>query len=148
MNSFLGLIGMVLFLLAAVPVIAQRAVISVIRDRKVFSAQIAERVILELREQGLILDSFQIYGITDGVGYIQPLGAPEIEAKRQAAEIRQTSAERAVAKERIRNKEQNLVEQQALDTNHANAQDEVGRARAEAEQAEALAGKKSRQEML
>ncbi|ATG50121.1 flotillin family protein [Brachybacterium vulturis] len=129
-------------------VIAQQTVISLMRDRKVFSEQIAETVIPELREQGLILDSFQIRGITDAVGYIQSLGAPEIEAKRQAAEISQTNAERAVAKESIRNQEQNLVEQQALDTNTANAQAEVGRARAKAEQAEALAGEKSRQEVL
>src|SRR5699024_7032523 len=129
-------------------VIAQQTVISLMRDRKVFSEQIAETVIPELREQGLILDSFQIRGITDGVGYIQSLGAPEIEAKRQAAEISQTNAERAVAKERIRNEEQNLVEKQALDPNRANAQAEVGRARERAEQAEALAGEKSRQEVL
>src|SRR5699024_2333981 len=123
-------------------------VISLMRDRKVFSEQIAETVIPELREQGLILDSFQIRGITDAVGYIQSLGAPEIEAKRQAAEISETNAERAVAKERIRNEEQNLVEKQALDTNRANAQAEVGRAQAQAEQAEALAGEKARQEVL
>ena len=129
-------------------VIAQQTVISLMRDRKVFSEQIAETVIPELREQGLILDSFQIRGITDAVGYIQSLGAPEIEAKRQAAEISQTNAERAVAKERIRNEEQNLVENQALDTNRANAQAEVGRAQAQAEQAEALAGEKARQEVL
>ncbi|GAA1486573.1 flotillin family protein [Brachybacterium fresconis] len=129
-------------------VIAQQSVISLMRDRKVFSEQIAETVIPELREQGLILDSFQIRGIADDVGYIQSLGAPEIEAKRQAAEISQTNAERAVAKERIRNEEQNLVENQALDTNRANAQAEVGRAQAQAEQAEALAGEKSRQEVL
>ncbi|MDN5901349.1 MAG: flotillin family protein [Brachybacterium sp.] len=129
-------------------VVAQQTVISLMRDRKVFSEQIAETVIPELREQGLILDSFQIRGITDDVGYIQSLGSPEIEAKRQAAEISQTNAERAVAKEQIRNDEQNLVENQALDTNRANAQAEVGRARAKAEQAEALAGEKSRQEVL
>lgn len=129
-------------------VIAQQTVISLMRDRKVFSEQIAETVIPELREQGLILDSFQIRGIADDVGYIQSLGAPEIEAKRQAAEISQTNAERAVGKESIRNQEQNLIEQQALDTNKANAQAEVGRARAQAEQAEALAGEKSRQEVL
>ena len=82
------------------------------------------------------------------MGYIQSLGAPEIEGKRQAAEISQTNAERAVSKERIRNEEQNLIEQQALDTNRANAQAEVGRAQAQAEQAEALAGEKSRQEVL
>lgn len=129
-------------------VIAQQSVISLMRDRKVFSEQIAETVIPELREQGLILDSFQIRGIADDVGYIQSLGAPEIEAKRQAAEISQTNAERAVAKETIRNQEQNLVERQALDTNSANAQAEVGRAQAKAEQAEALAGEMSRQEVL
>ena len=129
-------------------VIAQQSVTSLMRDRKRFSEQIAETVIPELEEQGLILDSFQIRGITDDVGYIQSLGAPEIEGKRQAAEISQTNAERAVSKERIRNEKQNLIEQQALDTNRANAQAEVGRAQAQAEQAEALAGEKSRQEVL
>lgn len=129
-------------------VIAQQSVISLMRDRKAFSDQIAESVTPELDEQGLILDSFQIRGITDGVGYIQSLGAPEIEAKRQAAEISQTNAERAIAKERITNQEANLVEQTQLDRNSANASAEVGRARAEAEQAENLSREKARQEVL
>lgn len=129
-------------------VIAQQTVISLMRDRKEFSEEIANSVTPELEEQGLHLDSFQIRGITDDVGYIKSLGAPEIETKRQAAEISQTNAERAIAKERITNEEANLIEQKALDTNKANAQAEVGRAQAEAEQAEALAGERSRQEVL
>lgn len=129
-------------------VIAQQSVVSLMRERKSFSEDIATSITPELEKQGLILDSFQIRGITDGVGYIQSLGAPEIEAKRQAAEISQTNAERAIAKERITNEEANLVEQTALDTNTANATSEVGRARAEAEQAEALAGEKARQQVL
>jgi len=129
-------------------VIAQQSVISLMRDRKEFSDQIAMSVTPELEKQGLSLDSFQIRGITDDVGYIQSLGAPEIESKRQAAEISQTNAERAIAKERIQNEEKNLVEQTALDTNTANSDSEIGRARAQAEQAEALAGEKARQEVL
>src|SRR5699024_367729 len=129
-------------------VIAQQTVISLMRDRKVFSEQIAETVIPELREQGLILDSFQIRGITDGVGYIQSLGAPAIEAKRQAAEISQTTAERAVGRERSRNEEQHLVAEPAPDTNGADAQAGGGGGRARAEQAGAPAGEKSRQEVL
>ena len=129
-------------------VIAQQSVVSLMRERKAFSEEIASSITPELEQQGLILDSFQIRGITDGVGYIQSLGAPEIEAKRQAAEISQTNAERAIAKERITNEEANLVEQTALDTNTANATSEVGRARAQAEQAEALAGEKARQQVL
>lgn len=129
-------------------VIAQQSVVSLMRERKAFSEEIAHSITPELEKQGLILDSFQIRGITDGVGYIQSLGAPEIQAKRQAAEISQTNAERAIAKERITNEEANLVEQTALDTNTANAASEVGRARAEAEQAEALTGEKARQQVL
>ena len=129
-------------------VIAQQSVVSLMRERKSFSEDIAHSITPELEQQGLILDSFQIRGITDDVGYIQSLGAPEIEAKRQAAEISQTNAERAIAKERIANEEANLVEQTALNTNTANASSTVGRARAEAEQAEALAGEKARQQVL
>ena len=129
-------------------VIAQQSVISLMRDRKEFSEEIARSVTPELEEQGLILDSFQIRGITDAVGYIQSLGAPEIEAKRQAAEISQTNAQRAIAKEQITNQEANLVEQTQLDRNTANSNAQVGRARAEAEQAEALAGEKARQQVL
>src|SRR5699024_9906347 len=113
--------------------ITHQTVISLMRDRKVFSEQIPETAIPQLRALSRILDSFQIRGITDAVGYNHSLGAPENETKRQAAETSQTNAERAVAKERTRNEEQNLVEKQAQDTNRANAQAEVGRAQAQSE---------------
>ncbi len=129
-------------------IIAQQTVVSLMRDRKKFSEEIAGIVTPELEKQGLVLDSFQIRGITDGVGYIASLGAPEIEAKRQAAEIAQTNAERAIAKEQIANEEKNLVEQTALESNRANADAQVGKARAEAEQAEALAKAEAEQRVL
>lgn len=129
-------------------VIAQQSVTELMRDRKKFSDDIANSVTPELEEQGLVLDSFQIRGITDEVGYIKSLGAPEIEAKRQAAEIAKTNAERAIAKERIANDEANLLEQTALSTNEARADSEIGRARAHAEQAEALARAEAEQHVL
>lgn len=129
-------------------VIAQQTVTSLMRDRKQFSDEIANSVTPELEEQGLILDSFQIRGITDAVGYIASLGAPEIEAKRQAAEISASNAERAIAQRKIANDENNLVEQTALDKNRADSQSEVGRAQAEAEQAEAFARAQAEQRVL
>lgn len=129
-------------------VIATLSVVDLMRERKKFSDQIAKDVSSELAAQGLILDSFQIRGITDDVGYISSLGSPEIEAKRQAAEIAETNAERAIAKERISNQEANLVEQTELDTNTADADSKVGRARAEAQQAEALAQAEAEQQVL
>lgn len=129
-------------------VIAQQSVTELMRDRKKFSDDIANSVTPELEEQGLVLDSFQIRGITDEVGYIKSLGAPEIEAKRQAAEIAKTNAERAIAKERIANDEANLLEQTALSTNEARSDSEIGRARAHAEQAEALARAEAEQHVL
>ena len=100
-------------------IVATLSVVELMRERKKFSDQIAADVSQELAEQGLILDSFQIKGITDAMGYIQSLGAPEIQAKRQAAEIAQTNADRA-----------------------------IGRARAEAEQAEQLARAQAEQAVL
>ena len=97
-------------------IVATLSVVELMRERKKFSDQIAADVSQELAEQGLILDSFQIKGITDKVGYIQSLGAPEIQAKRQAAEISQTNADRAINQKNIANQEANLVEQTALDT--------------------------------
>lgn len=129
-------------------VIATLSVVDLMRERKKFSDQIATDVSSELADQGLILDSFQIRGITDDVGYISSLGSPEIEAKRQAAEIAKTNAERAIAKERILNEEANLIEQTKLSTNTADADAQVGRARAEAEQAEALARANAEQQVL
>ena len=117
-------------------IVATLSVVELMRERKKFSDQIAADVSQELAEQGLILDSFQIKGITDAMGYIQSLGAPEIQAKRQAAEIAQTNADRAINQKNIANQEANLIEQTALDTNTANANAGIGRARAEAEQAE------------
>lgn len=129
-------------------IVATLSVVELMRERKKFSDQIAADVSQELAEQGLILDSFQIKGITDKVGYIQSLGAPEIQAKRQAAEIAQTNADRAINQKNIANQEANLIEQTALDTNTANADAGVGRARAEAEQAEQLARAQAEQAVL
>ncbi|WP_194420509.1 SPFH domain-containing protein [Microbacterium abyssi] len=129
-------------------IVATLSVVELMRERKKFSDQIAADVSHELAEQGLILDSFQIKGITDAVGYIQSLGAPEIQSKRQAAEISQTNADRAINQKNIANQESNLVEQTALDTNTANANAGIGRARAEAEQAEHLARAQAEQAVL
>ena len=129
-------------------IVATLSVVELMRERKKFSDQIALEVSQELAEQGLILDSFQIKGITDKVGYIQSLGAPEIQAKRQAALIAQTNADRAINQKNIANNEANLIEQTALDTNTANASAEIGRARATAEQAEQLARAQSEQAVL
>ena len=129
-------------------VVAQQTVTSLMRERKKFSEQIAETVIPELEKQGLNLDSFQIRGITDSVGYINSLGAPEIQAKRQAAEIAETEAARAIAKSRIANQEADLIEQTQLDANKAAADARIGEARAQAMQAERLADEKARQEVL
>lgn len=129
-------------------IVATLSVVELMRERKKFSDQIAADVSHELAEQGLILDSFQIKGITDRVGYIQSLGAPEIQAKRQAAEIAETNADRAINQKVIANNEANLVEQTALDSNTANAAAVVGRARAEAEQAEHLARAQAEQGVL
>ena len=129
-------------------IVATLSVVELMRERKKFSDQIAADVSHELAEQGLILDSFQIKGITDAVGYIQSLGAPEIQAKRQAAEISQTNADRAINQKNIANDEANLIEQTALDTNTANANAGIGRARAEAEQAEHLARAQAEQAVL
>ncbi|WP_159622542.1 flotillin family protein [Ruania rhizosphaerae] len=129
-------------------VVAKLPVIDLMRDRKRFSEQIATDVSIELEEQGLILDSFQIKGITDDVGYIESLGAPEIQSKRQAAEIAKTNAERAVRQQQITNEEANLVEQTEYDKNLASSKSEVGRANAQALQAEALAKAEAEQQVL
>ncbi|WP_417554770.1 SPFH domain-containing protein [Microbacterium sp.] len=129
-------------------IVAKLSVVELMRERKKFSEQISSDISGELAEQGLILDSFQIKGITDKVGYIQSLGAPEIQAKRQAAEISQTNADRAINQKNIANDEANLIEQTALDTNTANANAGIGRARAEAEQAEYLARAQAEQAVL
>ncbi|MFJ2551097.1 SPFH domain-containing protein [Microbacterium sp. NPDC087591] len=129
-------------------IVATLSVVELMRERKKFSDQIAADVSQELAEQGLILDSFQIKGITDKVGYIQSLGAPEIQAKRQSAEISQTNADRAINQKNIANQEANLIEQTALDTNTANSNAGIGRARAEAEQAENLAREQAQQAVL
>lgn len=129
-------------------VVATLSVVELMRDRKKFADQIAADVSKELEDQGLVLDSFQIKGITDNVGYIASLGAPEIQAKRQSAEIAKTNADRGVNQRRIATDEQNLIEQTQLDQNKAQAAADVGRARAEAEQAENLARAKAQQAVL
>ncbi len=82
------------------------------------------------------------------MGYIESLGVPQVQAKRREAEIAQTNANRAIAERSIAAAEENLIEQTKLDQNTANAEAEVGKARAEARQAEALASTRAEQAVL
>jgi len=129
-------------------VVATLSVVELMRERKKFSDQIATDVSTELAEQGLILDSFQIKGIGDKVGYIQSLGTPQIETKRREAELATADANREISKRNITVAEANLIEQTALDKNTADSKAEVGKANAEAEQAEALARARAEQGVL
>jgi len=129
-------------------VVALLNVVDLMKDRKKFSDQIADSVSDELSNQGLHLDSFQITDISDAAGYIKSLGTPEIEEKKQAAAIAATQAARNINKQKISTDEENLIEQTAYEQNRANAAAEVGRARAEAEQAEALAKARAEQSVL
>ena len=129
-------------------VVATLSVVELMRERKKFSDQIATDVSTELSEQGLILDSFQIKGIGDKVGYIQSLGTPQIESKRREAELAAADANREISKRTITVAEANLIEQTALDKNTADSKAEVGKANAEAEQAEALARATAEQGVL
>lgn len=129
-------------------VVATLTVEQLMKDRQKLSDQIAEGIKSDLLAQGLILDSFQIQGITDKNGYIDALGATEVERVRREADVARINAAREVRARQIATDEQNLVEQTAFDKNSAAAAAEVGRARAEAEQAEALARAEREQAVL
>lgn len=129
-------------------VIAKLSVSELMRERQRFSQEILNNISEELEEQGLILDSFQIKGITDDNGYIRSLGVPQIQAKRQEAEISETNAQRAIVKRQTATEEENLVEQTILKENIQKSNATVGRSRAQAEQAEALARATAEQEVL
>lgn len=118
--------------------IAQPDVVDLMQNRQAFAEQIAQNIAPELKEQGLVLDSFQIKGITDSDGYIQSLGAPEIEARRREAEIARAAAEPEIQKKNTAVEEQNLTEFRALEINKAEAERDVKTAQAEAQQAESL----------
>lgn len=118
--------------------IAQPDVVDLMQNRQAFAERIAQNIAPELKEQGLVLDSFQIKGITDSDGYIQSLGAPEIEARRREAEIARAAAEREIRKKNTAVEEQNLTEFRALEINKAEAERDVKTAQAEAQQAESL----------
>jgi flotillin len=129
-------------------VVATLTVEELMRDRQRLSDQIAEGIKQDLSSQGLILDSFQIQGITDLNGYIAALGATEVERVKREAEVARINAVREIRARQIATDEANLIEQTALDKNNAAAKAEVGRANAEAEQAEALARAERQQAVL
>lgn len=120
-------------------VVAQLDVSELMRDRKKFSDEIAADMSKNLEEQGLLLDSFQIKGITDSVGYISSLGVPQIQAKRELAEVAEANSTRAIKKRQIEVNEENLTEETAFSSNQEKANALIGQERARAEQAEALA---------
>lgn len=129
-------------------VVATLTVEQLMKDRQKLSDQIAEGIKHDLLAQGLILDSFQIQGVTDKNGYIDALGATEVERVRREADVARIDAVRAVKARQISTDEATLIEQTAYDKNTAAASAEVGRARAEAEQAEALARAEREQAVL
>jgi flotillin len=129
-------------------VVATLTVEQLMKDRQKLSDQIAEGIKSDLLAQGLILDSFQIQGVTDRNGYIDALGASEVERVKREAEVARINAAREVRARQIATDEANLIEQTAFDKNSAAASAEVGRARAEAEQAEALARAQREQDVL
>ena len=129
-------------------VVATLTVEQLLQDRQKLSDQIAEGIKQDLLAQGLILDSFQIQGVTDRNGYIDALGAGEVERVRRDAEVARINAAREVRARQIATDEANLIEQTAYDKNTADASAQVGRARAEAEQAEALSRAEREQAVL
>ncbi|WP_405374046.1 MULTISPECIES: SPFH domain-containing protein [unclassified Microbacterium] len=129
-------------------VVATLTVEQLMQDRQKLSDQIADGIKSDLLAQGLILDSFQIQGVTDKNGYIDALGATEVERVRREADVARINAAREVKARQIATDEANLIEQTAYDRNTATASAEVGRARAEAEQAEALARAEREQAVL
>lgn len=129
-------------------VVATLTVEQLMNDRQKLSDQIADGIKNDLLSQGLILDSFQIQGVTDKNGYIDALGSAEVERVRREAEVARINAAREVKARQIATDEATLIEQTAFDKNTAAASSEVGRARAEAEQAEALARAEREQAVL
>lgn len=129
-------------------VVATLTVEQLMRDRQELSDQIATLIKSDLEEQGLVLDSFQIQGITDENGYIDALGAEEVSKVKRQAEIARIDANRQIKAREIATSEETLVEQTAFDKNQAAAAADVGEARAEAEQAEALARARAEQGVL
>lgn len=129
-------------------VVAKLSVDELMRERKKFSDEIAQDVAVELAEQGLVLDSFQIKGITDKDDYIRSLGIPQIQAKRQAAEISETNANREILRRKLSTDEETLIEQTQLSQNTEEANAKIGKARAQAEQAEAFARAEAEQAVL
>ncbi|MDT0180478.1 SPFH domain-containing protein [Microbacterium sp. ARD31] len=129
-------------------VVATLTVEELMRDRQRLSDQIAEGIKNDLSSQGLILDSFQIQGITDSNGYISALGATEVQRVKREAEVAEIDARREIKRRELSTSEATLVEQTAYDKNTAASQAEVGRANAEAEQAEALAKAQAEQGVL
>lgn len=128
--------------------VAQMSVKELIRERKKTADDISENAATELLKQGLIIDSFQISGITDSNGYIESLGQPEIEAKKRDAEIAQINADREINRNRISTNEQNLKEESQYEINQALEASKVGEERAKAKQAAELAGAEAEQRVL
>jgi flotillin len=129
-------------------VVAKLTVEQVMQDRQKLSDEIAEGISGDLLAQGLVLDSFAIQGITDKNNYISALGAVEVQRVRRQADVAEIDALREVKKRQLAADEANLIEQTALDKNKAAAMSEVGRANAQAEQAENLARAEAEQGVL
>lgn len=129
-------------------VVAKLTVEQVMQDRQKLSDEIAEGISGDLLQQGLVLDSFAIQGITDKNNYISALGAKEVQRVKREANLAEIDAGREVKKRQLATDEANLIEQTNLDTNSAAAKSEVGRANAQAEQAENLARAEAEQGVL
>ncbi len=77
-------------------VVAKLNVEEVMQDRQKLGDEIAEGIKGDLLAQGLVLDSFAIQGVTDRNGYIEALGAQEVERVKREAEVARIEAAREV----------------------------------------------------
>ncbi len=110
-----------------------------ISDQDMFSQQVRDRCSQEMESFGLVIDSFQIQGISSASNYIENLAVPHQAEVEQNARIARANAEReAVGREQAA---QAQIAQSVRDTNikKAGFQAEVDKATQESEQQGPLA---------
>ncbi|GAA1186451.1 flotillin family protein [Nesterenkonia xinjiangensis] len=102
------------------------------REREAFATRALDESESTLTNQGLLLDAFQIQGISDDNDYLVDLGRPEAAKVKRDADIAEENARRESERAHIAAEQEILESQRELDLRNATIREETDQAKAKA----------------
>lgn len=120
----------------------------IIRERDRLTQEVKDSSASEMEKLGLVLDSLQIKGISEDIGYIDALAQPHVVAVQRDARIAAAKAEQVAAEQEQLSQAKQADFARQSEVQKAGYRAEIERAQAEASQAGPLARARASQEVI